>query len=55
MGFITQPLHKKRQDQSVKADALFHENVQRTKQLLSAMPTNRELINKIKQYGLPKI
>jgi len=55
MGFITQPVHKKRQDQSVKADALFHENVQRTKQLLSAMPTNRELINKIKQYGLPKI
>ena len=55
MGFITQPPHKKRMDQSTKAESLFNENVQRTKHLLSALPTNRELINKIKQYGLPKI
>ena len=55
MGFVTQAPHKKRTDQSAKADALFNENVQRTKQLLSALPTNRELINKIKKYGLPKI
>ena len=55
MGFITEPSAKKRTDQSDKAEMLFNENVKHTKQLLSALPTNRELINKIKQYGLPKI
>jgi tryptophan halogenase len=55
MGFITEASHKKRSDQSAKAEVLFNENAQRTKQLLSALPSNRELINKIKQYGLPKI
>lgn len=55
MGFMTQTPHKKRIDQSSKAESLFNENVQKTKQLLSSLPTNRELINKIKKYGLPKL
>jgi tryptophan halogenase len=55
MGFITDPARKKRIDLSKKADRLFNENVKHSRQLLAALPTNRELINKIKQYGLPKI
>jgi tryptophan halogenase len=55
MGFITQPSNTKRVDESKKAQLLFAENVKHTKQLLSALPSNRELLNKIKQYGLPKI
>ena len=37
------------------AERLFQENAQRTKKLVAAMPTNRELINKIQTYGLQKI
>jgi tryptophan halogenase len=55
MGFVTEPPRKKRTSQSEKADMLFNENVLNTKRLLSALPTNRELLNKIKQYGLPTI
>jgi hypothetical protein len=55
MGFVTDPPRKKRVDLSKKADTLFNENAKHTRQLLSALPTNRELLNKIKQYGLPKI
>jgi tryptophan halogenase len=55
MGFVTEPGHKKRLDSSKKANSLFTENVEHTKHLLSTLPKNRELINKIKQYGLPKI
>jgi tryptophan halogenase len=55
MGYITQPSYTKRVDESKKAQILFAENVKHTKQLLSALPSNRELLNKIKLYGLPKI
>jgi hypothetical protein len=55
MGFITDSPHKKRRDLTKKAEALFNENIQLTRQLVDALPKNRELINKIKQYGLPKI
>jgi tryptophan halogenase len=55
MGFITELPHKKRLDTSKKAEKLFGENVKHTQHLLSTLPKNRELINKIKQYGLPKI
>jgi tryptophan 7-halogenase len=55
MDFITEPPRKKRIDQSQEAEKIFNENVNHTKQLLTVLPTNRELINKIKQYGLPKI
>jgi hypothetical protein len=55
MDFITQPVNTKRVDESKKAQILFAENAKHTKQLLSSLPSNRELINKIKLYGLPKI
>jgi tryptophan 7-halogenase len=55
MGFKTAPPRKKRIDQRQEAEKHFNNNIHRTKQLLTALPTNRELINKIKQYGLPKI
>jgi hypothetical protein len=38
-----------------KAMGLFTENAKRTEQLLSSMPSNRELINKIYKYGFQKI
>ena len=38
-----------------KAISLFMENAKRTEQLLSTMPSNRELINKIYKYGFQKI
>ena len=38
-----------------RANQLFHENIQRTKQLLSSMPRNREFIEKVHEFGLPKI
>ncbi|TYK66403.1 tryptophan halogenase family protein [Colwellia echini] len=37
------------------AHKFFSENVELTKKYLSVLPTNRELINKIKQYGMQKI
>ncbi|MBC3766320.1 tryptophan halogenase family protein [Neptunicella marina] len=43
--------HPKQRD----AEVLFNQNMQQSKQLLAALPTNRELLNKIKQYGLPKL
>ena len=33
---------------------LFQENARKAKQLLTGLPTNRELINQIKKVGLPK-
>jgi tryptophan halogenase len=33
----------------------FQKNAQLTQKLLAGLPNNRELINKIKQYGLQKI
>lgn len=42
-------------DAKKKAKHLFEENVQRTKHMLSLMPSNRELIDKIHAYGLQKI
>jgi tryptophan halogenase len=55
MGFVTDLPRKKRLDDTKKAEDLFIENARYTKHLLSTLPTNRELLNKIKQYGLPKI
>jgi 2-polyprenyl-6-methoxyphenol hydroxylase-like FAD-dependent oxidoreductase len=55
MGFVTEPPRSKRKDMTKKAEILFSENMKLTKHLLSTLPKNRELINKIKQYGLPKI
>ncbi len=56
MGFVTEPRGTTRKSESdEQANKLFRENMERTRQLLAALPSNRELINKIKQYGLPKI
>jgi tryptophan halogenase len=55
MGFTTDLPRKKRHDTSKDAERLFNENSKHTQHLLSTLPKNRDLINKIKQYGLPKI
>ncbi|WP_416307930.1 tryptophan halogenase family protein [Neptunicella sp. SCSIO 80796] len=56
MGYMPEhPLRVKRLDKQRQAEKLFNQNMQQSKQLLAALPSNRELLNKIKQYGLPKI
>jgi tryptophan halogenase len=56
MNFVTEQLgHRKRVSHAEKADKLFNDNIKKTQTLLSNLPTNREIINKIKKYGLPKI
>jgi flavin-dependent dehydrogenase len=58
MGFETINSHTKRnteQDAANLAATLFKENIAKSAQLTSALPTNRELINKINTFGLQKI
>ncbi|NQZ83732.1 MAG: tryptophan 7-halogenase [Colwellia sp.] len=55
MDFVTEPVRQNKHSQALAADKLFNENALKSKQLLSVLPTNRDLINKIKKYGLPKI
>ncbi len=55
MGFVTEPSRKIDHTRFKEAENLFNENMARTKQLLSTLPSNRGLISKIKQYGLSKI
>lgn len=55
MGFATDKPRTKRMDLSQTAERLFTENANITRQLLSTLPTNRALINKIKKYGLQKV
>jgi 2-polyprenyl-6-methoxyphenol hydroxylase-like FAD-dependent oxidoreductase len=55
MDFTTESLSLKRNNHAAQAERLFNENALNTKKLLAALPTNRELINKIQQYGLPKM
>ncbi|MFD2166644.1 tryptophan halogenase family protein [Thalassotalea euphylliae] len=56
MGYPTKlPNREKRTSSRQFAQQLFNENIQRTKQMMQVLPTNRELINKIKQYGLSKV
>jgi 2-polyprenyl-6-methoxyphenol hydroxylase-like FAD-dependent oxidoreductase len=56
MGFKTQEnsLSRKFFDED-RAKHFFNENIQLTKKYLSALPSNRELIDKIKLYGMQKI
>jgi len=55
MGFRTAASARPRARAQVEeADRLFAENEQKTKQLLAGLPTNRELINQIREFGLPK-
>lgn len=58
MGFSTDDRPTgKRAEKNAHADAgrYFKENALRTRQLLSVLPGNRELIDKIKEYGLQAI
>ena len=56
MDFETSlPNRQKRQDLEPEANRLFNENIKQTQHLLRALGSNRELINKIKQYGFAKI
>ncbi|QJR80660.1 tryptophan 7-halogenase [Alteromonas pelagimontana] len=56
MGFESgDVLGRKRKNKAAQAERLFAENMQHSKHLLAALPGNRELLNKIKKYGLPKI
>ncbi|MCW9017965.1 MAG: tryptophan 7-halogenase, partial [Kangiellaceae bacterium] len=56
MGFKTQPRETTSRfvDDSV-AHRYFEENRVMTNKLISALPTNRELIDKIYQYGMQKV
>lgn len=56
MGFETlSRLTKRRSDDGAVAERLLMENAQRVKQLSTSLPTNRELLHKIKLFGLQKI
>ena len=58
MDFTTQSDHSQRRSNREGAGVamtLFQENAKRTQQLVASLPTNRELINKIYQYGFQKI
>lgn len=49
------PMREKRNDNAQLANKFFNENRAKTQKLMQALLPNRELINKIKQYGLAKI
>lgn len=56
MSFNTQQRNTQRKSDNVQlAHQQFYKNTERTKQLVEALPTNRELIEHIKQYGMHKI
>jgi flavin-dependent dehydrogenase len=58
MNFETQPSTTARRSDRLGREAaaeLFQKNAKQRQQLQAAMPTNRELINKINTYGLQKI
>lgn len=56
MGFKTAPNHLGMSPQSIKqAQQQFLKNSQQSKALTSSLISNRELINKIKKYGLQKV
>lgn len=55
MGFKTEPRHThKRSNNADLAQMAFQKNSQLTQKLLAGLPNNRDLINKIKKYGLQK-
>ncbi len=56
MGFVTEPNHFGVSEQNEKhARLLFNRNVEQSRKLLATMPSNRELLNKINQFGLQTI
>ena len=56
MGFKTEPrVTERRYVDDKKAQQFYAENVKVTNQYFGALQTNRDLINKILQYGMQKI
>lgn len=56
MGFRTNPSPLGLSDSSrMRAQGFFQKNQSRTEQLMNTLPTTRDLINKIKKYGLQTI
>ena len=58
MGFRTVPRHTRshQQDQRQRqASALFQKNAARATQLQQALPSNRDLLNKVKEFGFQKL
>lgn len=55
MGFETLPRATQRRSDSALAERLFKENIQRVMQLSANLPANRELLEKIKLFGLQRI
>lgn len=56
MGFETHKRSTARRSENAQlADMQFRKNSELTQKLLAGLPTNRDLINKIRQYGLQKI
>ena len=55
MDFNSQPPRYIKQAEQEKAMALFQQNNQRSQQLLSALPSNRALLDKVHQFGFAKI
>ena len=58
MGFVTEPsftFRKSDDDFESQAKVLFSDNAKHTQQLVSTLPSNRELIDKIHVHGLQRI
>jgi hypothetical protein len=58
MGFRTEPQHtrSRRQEQLERqASDLFRKNAERASQLKQALPGNRELLNKVREFGFQKL
>lgn len=56
MGFVTDPpASGVKADKVEKAKKYMQESAQITQRYINALPTNRELINKIRQYGMQKV
>ncbi len=58
MNFDTEgPGDRRRSDAATRAvaESLFSENVMQTEKLLKGLPTNRELIGKVKEFGFQKV
>ena len=56
MGFETMPRHTSSyQQQQRRAAELFRQNAARASQLQQAMPGNRELVNRVREFGFQKL
>ena len=58
MGFNTKESHFSHRNQDLRleaADKIFIENAKKTNHLMNMLPKNRELLNKIQEFGLPTI